>query len=176
MRQVMPLQWSDDFKIGIELIDNEHKSLVASFNRFVSQINCYEEAASVKYGIDILESYVSYHFKHEEEFMASQGYDELDHHVSQHNELIDDLMAMKGAMLKRKLTAAQFCELFRTWLTDHIIDEDRKIAEFVCLRGAAAGTAAKGSPHHCALVVEGGTAADAGGHAGTELGGALIAL
>ncbi len=74
MGDISPLMWSDEYKIGIEIIDNEHKSLLSSFNRFIGQINRYEETASIRYGLDILENYVSYHFKHEEEIMATVGF------------------------------------------------------------------------------------------------------
>lgn len=141
MTQIQPLVWSDDYKIGIDIIDNEHKSLVSSFNRFVDQINQYEEAATIKYGLDILESYISYHFKHEEDIMAKVGYPGLEVHVAFHNALIDDLMDLKAALFKRKLTGAQFCDLFRKWLPEHVMDQDTRIAEFVRHRPDAAPSA-----------------------------------
>ena len=123
--------WSDEYKVGIALIDNDHKSLFASFNRFLKQVAVSETKSSISYGCDILESYVSYHFRHEEEFMSAINYDGIDDHVALHHKLIDELMVAKADMLKNTITAAQFCEFFRTWLINHVVVEDKKIADFV---------------------------------------------
>ena len=163
MSAFTPLLWSDEYKIWIDMIDNEHKSLLSSFNRFINQINRYEETASVRYGLDILESYASYHFKHEEEIMTALGFSELDEHISLHNKMIDELMGLKAALLKRTLTGTQFCELFRKWLIDHIMDEDRKIAEFVKHRAEPAVVkAAFGGLGDCGFSGGGEMAGDTG--------------
>ncbi len=66
-------------------------------------------------------------------------------------------MGLKAALFKRKLSGAQFCELFRAWLTDHIMEEDRKIAEFVRHRAdPAVLLACSGSLGDCGFSGDGG--------------------
>ncbi len=107
--------------------------------------------------------------------MIRLGYPEREAHVFLHNAFIDELMAMKAALFKRTLSGPQFCDLFRNWLTRHIMAEDRKIAVFVRSRAAVglAGSNAWARPGQGGIA-EGG-APESGAASGADGGGPSVA-
>ncbi len=126
-------EWSDDYALGIDEIDAQHKMFFEATHRLYDSIlNCEGEHA-VEDAMMFLKNYASKHFSAEESYMQKHGYPRLDYHKKLHIEYLDTLeslldefkvMGPSQDLADRVLDAAQ------DWLIDHIIDEDSQFAKY----------------------------------------------
>ncbi len=78
--------WSDDYKIGVDSIDKEHKLLFSTMDKLL-KISENEDKSewACKEGIKYLRNHTVEHFEHEEEYMRSVDYPEYELHKRLHD-------------------------------------------------------------------------------------------
>ena len=131
--------FSDKYKTGIELVDNEHRKLFEIINETYDLI--HDDFAFDKYDqivslLNQLREYTEFHFKDEEELMERIGYPELESQKHAHSAFIaklveidiQDLDAMDDNQQQYLLDLVNFLV---TWLSNHILGADKKIGEFI---------------------------------------------
>jgi hemerythrin len=126
--------WSDDYLLGVDEIDAQHKAFFQAAHRLYDAIlNCEGEKA-VEEALEFLRDYAGRHFQAEEAFMQKHGFPRLEYHKKLHVEffealdmLLDDLRVFGPSqdLADRALDIAQ------DWLIDHIIDEDTQYSDYV---------------------------------------------
>jgi hemerythrin-like metal-binding protein len=86
-----PLEWKDDYSVGVPAVDHEHRELIG----LVNQLD--EALASEKSEDEIAEVFgdlfraISAHFALEERFMREHRYDQATEHKADHERLLDEL-------------------------------------------------------------------------------------
>ncbi len=143
------IEFTDDLKIGIDLIDSQHKEIIRIYNMFVVEINqiiftamhlkndssldinesttlgdipvIAEEAKNL---IDVLVEYVTNHFNDEEQLMQQFHYSEFEKHSQKHVEIKDEILYYKDAMHRNELSIIEFVEFFYGWVINHIKNVD----------------------------------------------------
>lgn len=127
-------QWSDDFLIGIEKIDTQHKSFFQASQRLYDSILNCEGEKSVEESVQFLRDYANKHFQTEEAFMQQHDFPGLVEHRGLHvrffeglDQLVDDLKVFGPT----QHVAEQALEIAQDWLIDHIADEDTLYAKYV---------------------------------------------
>lgn len=127
------MKWKDEYELGIDDIDNQHKKLIEIINNYNHSIsdsntNSIEEIGQI---IIYLINYTCFHFKAEEIWMAKLDYPDIDTHMAIHQDLIDKLRDIL-LKIKRKesYTPIEFYYFLMSWLNDHILGEDLKIGKF----------------------------------------------
>jgi hemerythrin len=126
--------WSDDYSIGIALIDEQHKGFFEAAHRLYDSIlNCEGENMAEE-SVEFLRDYAKQHFQAEEAFMAQHAYPHLEQHKRLHVEflevldrLVDDLEVFGPS----QHLADRALEISQEWLIQHIMDEDTQYAQFV---------------------------------------------
>ncbi|SDI13230.1 bacteriohemerythrin [Propionivibrio dicarboxylicus] len=133
---VRPYVWRTDFELGIPLIDDQHRVLVKMINEAHHRLNGDPSAAEVSEIVNGLLSYADYHFETEERYAVEYGYDRAHgvayaEHISEHRAFARDVadVARRLAAGERVETPALLTYL-RRWLTDHILELDRRIGDF----------------------------------------------
>ena len=131
----MDNEWSDNYLIGISEVDEQHKEFFAASQKFCDEIlNCRGEEA-VAEALVFLKDYANKHFKSEEAFMAKHNYPRLDDHKELHATFIEQLDMINDEFeiytVGSQDMADRVEEITTTWLLEHIIDEDTKIAKHV---------------------------------------------
>ena len=124
------LLWMDEYEVGIESIDAQHKQLFSLVNKLYEPENNHmteEELAGILYAFS---NYMNVHFKDEEEYMLSIGYPGLLEHTELHNELIDYLKLVIKTHAKVDTIKTKMRLLAERILVDHIVHEDIKIKQF----------------------------------------------
>lgn len=123
--------WSNDYSLGVEEIDEQHRSFFAAIHRLHDAIlNCEGEKA-VDQALEFLRQYASRHFRAEEAFMDSRGFPGLERHRRLHADFLD---ALDGLLEELRLFGAsqdladRVSAVAQDWLIDHIIDEDAQYA------------------------------------------------
>lgn len=127
------LWWTDDLKTGIELIDEEHKSIFDKVG-VILDLNNTTDLETIETVWTFLSDYVIQHFNHEEATMFKMHYKHFPHHRDEHSYFIKQLYHLYNRALKQGLDNSVIDELkmlVLEWLINHINQEDRALAKFL---------------------------------------------
>ena len=127
------IKWKEEWTLGQESIDFQHKKLICILNRIiVNKFDTYKIVA------DLIE-YAAMHFIDEENFMASQNYpkDLIDAHRKEHKEFTKLLLETSFGLMRNRSPeiAIEFKEFCFAWFKFHFLNTDKKLIEF--LKGGA---------------------------------------
>lgn len=127
------LVWKEDYNIGVDIIDQEHRRLFKIINklfRFSDEKNKSQWACQE--GIKFFKEHAVKHFAEEEEYMASVHYERLNVHRHIHNEFRERTLPALEDELEHTGYCADSIEHFlgvcAGWLVGHTQMEDRAIA------------------------------------------------
>lgn len=126
--------WRDDYKIGIEEIDREHKAIIDNYEKLYQYMTSGKGHEYYSEIVDFLKLYVNEHFAHEEVFQASIHYDQLEEHKEYHRLFKEKI---KGIIKNYKgdevtdMDLVKFNLFLKDWLLHHILIEDAKIGQFL---------------------------------------------
>jgi hemerythrin len=117
--------WSDEYSVGIEEIDEQHKKLFSLVDRLHQAITNRAGSKACGFILNELVDYTQTHFSLEETMLRIGAYPGYEAHCRQHKTLVDEVEA-----LQQKIAAGQVAISFellhflRNWLTKHIMRED----------------------------------------------------
>lgn len=129
-------EWKDQYSVGIPVIDEQHKKLVAMVNELY-------EAMSTGKGKDVLGKvlndliqYTKVHFQLEERLMQQHGYPEFAAHKAEHDTLTHQALDLSAKYVKGQAALTiQTGNFLRDWLAKHIQGTDKKYAPFLQAKG-----------------------------------------
>lgn len=115
--------WSDEYSVGNEVLDNQHKYLLELGNKIQTA-----DVGQARAFVMELYKYIRVHFTREEAHMKAIGFPGLDEHKEQHEHLITDLNALSQDFVPEKLDA--LIAFLHTWLVNHVLHEDKAYFRF----------------------------------------------
>lgn len=83
------VQWRNEYSVGAESIDDEHKALIDRINRLDDQLMAEDGQASTFF--EQLTETITAHFGQEERFMRQRGYDQLPQHKEDYERFLDEI-------------------------------------------------------------------------------------
>jgi len=123
-----------EYYTGIEFIDEEHKKLFEIINKIYELLT--NEFIPDKYDyilevVNELKDYAKYHFDHEESYMSSIKYKRFLSHKVAHEEFIEKISKYEPDDIdeNQKETLLELLDFLTTWLEDHILMQDKLIAD-----------------------------------------------
>ncbi|MBN2659176.1 MAG: hemerythrin family protein [Spirochaetales bacterium] len=128
------------YRINIDEIDEQHSRWLEIYQESLSLASGHDHDDETQEKMKILVAkmyeYARAHLKFEEKFMESIGYPVLVEHKLQHLELdksISDLFVklFNGDPIDKEKLISQI----KVWLYQHILDHDKKIADYVSEKG-----------------------------------------
>lgn len=126
-----------EFRLDIDLIDNEHIKLVDMLNDVYALLGEGKRDEARQYFNETLSSYVNEHFSNEEKFMVSIGFPYFNEHKKIHenfkksfHELQPLIESCDEAAFRKALNDAF------VWIIAHIGKTDKKYAVFYLSKGA----------------------------------------
>lgn len=127
------LKWSDQYKTGVRVIDNDHKLL---FDLTEGLVACAEgniNGGSMGEIIDRLVTYANEHFAREEQFMANCGYPALEDHIAEHRRAADEIYGIRQLFRSHpeELDPRKVAQFFTNWLANHIQARDLRYVPYV---------------------------------------------
>ena len=134
--------WTDDFGVGIQEIDEQHKELVDLLNQLHTAIHEHHGSEASRRILDKLADYTRTHFAVEESLMRVSNYPEFEAHKQNHEDLIGQVQA-----LQEKLDSGQAAITFellhflKVWLMRHINEADKRFGAHVQKAGLGQYTA-----------------------------------
>ncbi len=128
--------WRDNYRIGIELIDAQHKKLfgMVEETRRIMNESDYDAVRRMKCrdAVDFMKAYVEMHFSDEESYMESIGYPELTRHQQIHQEFRERIVEEEEKLETsqyREDVMYEFIHMLEMWLINHVTNEDQLIAK-----------------------------------------------
>lgn len=127
-------EMKEEFKIGIEDIDNEHKMLFDIADRIYVLLN--NEFSIDKYDkivnlVEELKDYATFHFNDEEAYMESINYKRMFTQKIDHANFTKKLAEIRLTDLDQNQDKYMFelLEFINDWLVDHILEKDKLIGQ-----------------------------------------------
>lgn len=134
----MPLMtWTEKMSVGVAVLDNDHKKLVAMVNELFDGIQAGKGKDILGKVLDGLITYTVEHFRREEQFFAQTGYADAASHKEAHESLAKQVVAVQqkfksGATATLSLEVMNF---LKNWLINHIQGSDKKYGPWLNGKG-----------------------------------------
>lgn len=134
------MNWTDQFKLGVEAMDDQHFELINRVNRLIIAHDKEENCDSVEELLTFLKSYVVKHFGDEERLQSQYLYPDYDDHRKVHAEFVKVVEAFEQAFIESlnsenendcKVLLFKINNHLVEWLTHHINESDRLVAEHI---------------------------------------------
>lgn len=134
-----PFAFTDKYKTGIELVDNEHKQLFA----IIREVNdlIHEELLHDKYDeimrlLAELRQYTEFHFSDEEALMEQISYPGFEAQKRAHSAFVERLVEIDLSELgsmddNQQEYLINLIDFLLAWLSNHILGSDKKIGDYI---------------------------------------------
>lgn len=130
------IEWTDDFSVGIEEMDKQHKKLIDMINRLIVEQKEITDAETIAELLSDMTDYAEDHFRAEEYLMAEYGYELKDLQQKQHEAFITTTEEFYGASgIGENILSRALLDYLRSWLMRHILIEDMKYKDFFRAKG-----------------------------------------
>lgn len=129
--QTALVEWSEKMSVGVEMLDADHKRLLALLNDLHDGIVAGHGTVRLERVLDGLVEYIEHHFAHEEEFFAQSEYPGAGEHIQEHRALTRLILDVKARYNKGMFDALSLntLEFLKQWLQDHVQGCDKKYTE-----------------------------------------------
>jgi hemerythrin len=126
------IKWKDDFLVGVESIDEQHKVLFDLTGKAYDLLkddyvhDKYDEIVKI---IDELKEYTIFHFRSEEEYMKSIGYKKFLSHKVEHDDFIERVNSLNFLEIDEDQDKyiLSILDFVVSWISDHILQRDKLI-------------------------------------------------
>ena len=125
--------WSDDFLVGIEEIDYEHRRLVDDINKLHRELLEHVDMDRIESTLGRIHARMQAHFALEEHVMVSHDYPHYPEHKAEHERLLDEYTELMTKFERGpNLVDQEAMEgMLRRWIVDHILTSDKKMSLMV---------------------------------------------
>ena len=121
------MQWSDDYSVEIQEIDEQHKCIVAYINELYEALSRKENRDLVADVIQKLLEYTKIHFAVEEALMRIFHYEGYEHHKEIHDNIVQQVLTYQGKfMAGDEEVGMELLMFLKGWLFEHINKMDRQ--------------------------------------------------
>ncbi len=124
------IEWSDEYLIGIEELDYEHRDLINRLNELHGELIQHNEKGKIEDCLREIQVRVVAHFALEEHFMLDNNYNNYAPHKKEH----DDFLALIADLIEQFLTDPDLSygdeleEQLQHWIVNHILTSDQELA------------------------------------------------
>ena len=116
------LVWSEDFSVGVSMLDRDHKVLFKLMNSLVDLGELSSSSEEISDALTAMTEYASSHFEREEEYMRAIGFLDIERHAQEHIYFGEttvtfclEILDGGGGIPERML------DYLRHWWVDHIL-------------------------------------------------------
>jgi hemerythrin len=121
------LEWSNEYCIGNDVIDEEHRNLFIMANEVFKIETPQAEIDKIRSLLYKLYDYMKNHFDHEETYMAQIKFTGIVTHKIKHSEIISEMNTIMKSSHQIAALSAKLSEMMVKWVLKHILEEDIKI-------------------------------------------------
>ena len=89
-----PIEWMDEFELGIDEVDADHRALIELINGLTDALNTDSGDDDIKHLLTEIHTRIGDHFAEEERIMRETGYAAYDAHKADHERLLGVILNM----------------------------------------------------------------------------------
>ncbi len=125
--------WSDEFLIGIEELDYEHRRLIEDINQLHRELLEHVDMDRVGDTLGRIHARIQAHFALEEHVMLSNEYPHYPEHKAEHELLLDEYTEFMTRFERDPSLGDRVAieGILRQWVVDHILTSDKKMSLMV---------------------------------------------
>src|SRR5512139_2621368 len=121
------VQWSNEYSVGIQEIDEQHKCIVAYINELYEAMTKKSNRELVAEVIHKLVEYTKIHFAVEETLMRIFNYNEYEEHKATHDKIVQQVLVYQGKfMAGDDKVGMELLMFLKGWLFEHISHVDKQ--------------------------------------------------
>ena len=130
------LKWDESYSVGVQVIDDEHKLLIAMINKAYDSVTNMEEDKILEELVKDMCAYAIIHFATEDSLMNKYGYPAAEVHIKMHASF-----AVKAEALNNMVSSGDIVEPVKVfkfladWLRGHILKTDKDLGVFLNEQG-----------------------------------------
>lgn len=131
------LKFEPNMSVGIDVLDNQHKSLIDALNRLMDALWDGKGKEEVCNSIKFLIEYTVTHFNDEEDWMRRYNFSELEGHKLIHQQFVRRVQELGKACIEDKIASDLAISTFYDtwdWLKNHILNTDMRYGKFITER------------------------------------------
>lgn len=123
-------EWTDEYNVGIQEVDEQHRTLVDLLNQLHQAIRERRGSAACREILDRLAEYTRTHFLLEESLMRVSNYPGFEIHKQQHEDLIGQVRALQEKLDNGQAAISfELLHFLQVWLTRHIHESDKRFGQ-----------------------------------------------
>ena len=131
------IDWKDEYSVGIESIDQQHKKLISLINMLQTTVDYSTGEEFERECLAAVVDYTKTHFVYEEGLMSKYGYPDFEAHKAQHQKMIDKVDDLVAEYEERPANVMkEALDFLKQWLIRHINGTDKQYSEFLLSKGA----------------------------------------
>lgn len=130
--------WKDDYKIGVELIDQQHEELFKRLGDFIVTVRSdgdkKEKKKEVEKTLNFMGEYVVTHFNAEEALQKRYDYPDYEKHHEIHENFKAEIEEFQRKYKNNEYDedfVLEFSGRLLTWLINHVASTDQDLSEHI---------------------------------------------
>lgn len=126
--------WNDGLKIGVPLIDSEHRELCDRIDRLLAACSEGKGRDEIAETVDFLHEYTIKHFGDEERLQRASGYPKCKEHKVMHEYFVSKIVELQKDLRENGANVATISKtnyFLMDWLLNHIRKVDAELAQYV---------------------------------------------
>jgi hemerythrin len=130
----MGIEWRDSLSIGVSEIDNQHKELLARFDKLLKACETGKGLSELKELLAFLNEYVIKHFNDEEALQKLRRYHGYESHKKEHEYFVARIKTLQEEVDREGVALHHVMEtnnLLLKWLINHISTVDVELGKFL---------------------------------------------
>ena len=130
------LHWADEYSVGIESFDNDHKKLIMILNKLFDALSKGEAQNLIFTIVMELKDYTQYHFNSEEDAFLKHLYPDYESHKDLHDNFLKKIKDFElNYVNKPQVLAIPVFNLLMSWIKEHIQKVDKNYSNFLKNKG-----------------------------------------
>lgn len=125
--------WKKSYEAGHETVDAQHKELFRLVQDVLDADSIGGRKEKIEVALKFLGDYAVRHFELEESLMVESNYPEYESHKQIHETFLKDVTSFVAKFQEEGSTVSvsqTINDFVITWLQEHIMGSDKKMAEF----------------------------------------------
>ncbi len=130
------ITWDISLRVGVDIVDNQHKKLVDLINRLYDAMIAGKGRQALGGILSELIDYTVTHFNTEENLFRQYGYPGAPDHIKEHHHLTKTAKELQTASDSGKTTITlDVMNFLKDWLVNHIMKSDKSFGPFLNAHG-----------------------------------------
>ncbi|MFA6193851.1 MAG: bacteriohemerythrin [Parcubacteria group bacterium] len=123
----MKIEWKDEYSVGVEEIDDQHKYFISLLNDLNNAIVAGKSREELKDLFRLIPDYAERHFATEEKYFDEFNYEGAAEHKQKHQEMRDEIKRIENTEGGKEIDFyGSIVYFLKDWLEDHLAQMDQK--------------------------------------------------